>query len=1135
MNFGSAAQGGGGGLYNPGGSGGLTGIGLPTGANTSVSSVGKTNVDLTNPGGSVTGILGSLGGLGAGVFGGVAGAVGSLGVPGGPNIGGVVGAGAQAGLSVAGGIGDIGIGGFGVKQGIGAAGDVISAPQKFIQSTAATMRIQHDRASLPADLQLQLDQGVPMEHVANELADRNMGYSSDPLLNLGTSLVLDPMNLVGAGLGKVATLGSKAAMSLRTAQEAADVGMGTRFAAALYNSLTVGLPRAGSALVERAFGPISSGAIQALGHADVLGPLSRLAKFDPAAVGRAQESLGVALGNIGHSAFAESATSEFRKGIATMATDASRAEAEQATLTAMQRIANGKLQGMVANIIRTKSPIAPVDAAQRAEEAAGMLSRASGTSLDVARQVYGTAATAGEWLAARLEMEGAFIKDTVALKAATVGTDAAAKAALDVQRLTALAPETIAKIHEVPQDIADLEAAIARGSTKGRTVAKLAAASKTTAPDQLAEVMGPARAAAEAGVAARDTGKAADIMRGVLARNPEITDAFKAADKVPTAKKVLAYLQAQAEFLPKELKWPTTGEHPLPAAFEAFRAKWGPEGYGLGFEPKGATTAAGERATYRLVDVGDGTMVPVRPWVPLVDESLALQTRNPLGRVYDSLFGGINQARVITEARVRLATYGAKYGITAQETKGIMSRVLTAANELKSTPRATYGKFDAIFTEVLGRARFAELEKQGLNPTLLVNGAFEGNLKTIGLTQKVTGAIKTAGAQYGNWPVKIAEQLYPGLKFAYNPLFFAQQLVENPFFNIMRGINPWRDAVSDEFRTVYVDLIKNNEVVRNVMEAGIASQVGGAMESVKAFGDGSRLAKIIDAVFPKLRTEGLSGFSKNQMLLQVAHDFPTEFRDAVTKMQPDAWKAWVEKMGTQDPAKIAQAFVTEHLNLAKDQAGLKFELDAIDKAGKLPSATEQTMWNAYKYALNKVSDRAYQTHFFNPTRGALERTLNHPYLGLYPLSYMWGKVVPEFARFLFLKPFGKNVPLVGYEAMHNVQGTILTQMNDPEFAKWTQDHKAAIYLLQLLLPATPTDIPVNAPAWSRHLAASNQGGPKFNPGNEASTTIQHIGVMNLPQTLSQGIGGPLAEMLGGLSEQLDHAAQGLDSMTNGGQ
>jgi hypothetical protein len=181
-----------------------------------------------------------------------------------------------------------------------------------------------------------------------------------------------------------------------------------------------------------------------------------------------------------------------------------------------------------------------------------------------------------------------------------------------------------------------------------------------------------------------------------------------------------------------------------------------------------------------------------------------------------------------------------------------------------------------------------------------------------------------------------------------------------------------------------------------------------------------------------------------------------------------------------------------------------------------PTPETETMWQAFRVSLEKASDQAYKTHFFNPERGFLERTINHPYLGLYPLSYMWGKVLPEFARFLLAKPFGLDAPLLGWDAAQHVQEAMLVQMNDPEFAKQMNDNKGLIYLIQLMLPATPENIPVNAPAWARHAAAAAAGGKKWNAGTELADLPQNIGVMRMIPTLQQGLGPSIGSAVGAL-------------------
>lgn len=66
-------------------------------------------------------------------------------------------------------------------------------------------------------------------------------------------------------------------------------------------------------------------------------------------------------------------------------------------------------------------------------------------------------------------------------------------------------------------------------------------------------------------------------------------------------------------------------------------------------------------------------------------------------------------------------------------------------------------------------------------------------------------------------------------------------------------------------------------------------------------------------------------------------------------------------------------------------------------------------------------------------RTVASRTLNHPLFGMYPTSYMWGKVLPETIRFLAKEPFGFEGMGAGL-AMYKVEQSIAAQREwDPEF------------------------------------------------------------------------------------------------------
>jgi hypothetical protein len=137
---------------------------------------------------------------------------------------------------------------------------------------------------------------------------------------------------------------------------------------------------------------------------------------------------------------------------------------------------------------------------------------------------------------------------------------------------------------------------------------------------------------------------------------------------------------------------------------------------------------------------------------------------------------------------------------------------------------------------------------------------------------------------------------------------------------------------------------------------------------------------------------------------------------------------------------------------------------------------EYRIWSATRQMLLAAEDEAHTTHYFRRGRNLLERSINHPYLGYYPASYMWGKVVPELVKFLVREPFGLKAPMAGYALASHVGSAVLLQMNtDEDFRKWVEEHPEFIRFVQMMMPGTPWDIPVNAPAWVRRTATREAG------------------------------------------------------------
>jgi len=146
-------------------------------------------------------------------------------------------------------------------------------------------------------------------------------------------------------------------------------------------------------------------------------------------------------------------------------------------------------------------------------------------------------------------------------------------------------------------------------------------------------------------------------------------------------------------------------------------------------------------------------------------------------------------------------------------------------------------------------------------------------------------------------------------------------------------------------------------------------------------------------------------------------------------------------------------------------------------------ATQEAMHAAGRQSVVDAEDAAHTNVQFRRGRSMIERSINHPYMGVYPFSYMWGKVAPEMIRALALNPFGLPIPgLVegatpglGFLNAQRVWSSVEMQKDsDPDFHDMMSDpaNSKMFRAASMFLPATPWDMPANYSLWARRLAES---------------------------------------------------------------
>ena len=203
------------------------------------------------------------------------------------------------------------------------------------------------------------------------------------------------------------------------------------------------------------------------------------------------------------------------------------------------------------------------------------------------------------------------------------------------------------------------------------------------------------------------------------------------------------------------------------------------------------------------------------------------------------------------------------------------------------------------------------------------------------------------------------------------------------------------------------------------------------------------------------------------------------------------------------------------------------DIKRVPTAGEAAhNLTQQLVVDQLMDALKAKAEDAYTLIYTNQNRRLIDRSLNHPLLGIYPTSFMYGKVLPEMAKFIAVRPFGIRTGSVAY-ALHDLQASLAAQREyDPSFEAWMQKVGAnpLVFLLGYLLPGVPWDINANAPAWMRQAAAQGQAAqaaidagqppPPFDIGKILASQADNIN----PLTQTEKQGGDITKGITGLQQ-----------------
>lgn len=254
----------------------------------------------------------------------------------------------------------------------------------------------------------------------------------------------------------------------------------------------------------------------------------------------------------------------------------------------------------------------------------------------------------------------------------------------------------------------------------------------------------------------------------------------------------------------------------------------------------------------------------------------------------------------------------------------------------------------------------------------------------------------------------------------------------------------------------------------------IVGNLGDALAILRAPREGATFDDLVDQLAKVLNTH-LDPSGREALLAhygdnaeQLADAFRARIRSGVPHADPEVERAFrMFSLWSEDA-------IAKGLWLGEGHyADLLGEVFKLPREGAAPfNMNHQLLVNRVAQSLREGHEDAFRLLYFKQSRGLLERSANHPFLAIYPASYMWGKVLPEMIRFITREPFGLHTGAAAY-ALNDASLSLAAQREwDPEFDTMLDKvgRSEALWWLGYLLPAVPWDVGAAWPSWMRNIA-----------------------------------------------------------------
>ena len=583
-------------------------------------------------------------------------------------------------------------------------------------------------------------------------------------------------------------------------------------------------------------------------------------------------------------------------------------------------------------------------------------------------------------------------------------------------------------------------------------------------------------------------------------------------NKDASAMDIIDWVRDHPEISVRELT--DTEKRLLPANFKARLPEIELSGYRYAVAPKGGII---ERST-RVADGFGGSRITTsaQPFIDLldnvainkIDEVAGKASRRPtfLNKFSDLLTREYGPDVVRTNYIERWVTdITKKVKINTRDAEIILAKVGNLAARKETTVRGLWFERDqvqAIFREVMGDSEYFKYIENN-DPLTDLLAAAQGDVSVVGLLPGLSGRAKTWRPVMG----AVTDRAFPLFRFGKGNPFFRQILepIETKLMALVDGIK--RDQV-DEFlggkpSTLIQRMTSDSRSVTNeIAESVFYDQERAVVASLSAV---KEAPEFVDAVSKVLSLKG--AIKNGRWAISNPEEYKLIMRDimaseyAVDKMFGLLKKSMPETMahlaqdGTLDGRQI-MAMVLEDGMLQSSPEAFSAVLrketgptiglwaKALTETG-IPQTEARKIAAAahgvFADAMIRGTRHADKMQFFSSYRSWFERSINHPFLGIYPYSYMKQKAIPWMLKMMFApKVFGHIRPGFGYINMMRLREYLAVDANtDRDFMTQIASARPLWYALNIMLPATPTNMGFAAPSWLRRgiLQPAQKGQP----------------------------------------------------------